>query len=279
MNLPTNNTAFRNAQQNAGINLQNKQNTAFVYRTQTLVNNGDTIGCSNNTDCAAWPGTTCNSQSSSWKNSHGNQGNYCATTIYPELETGNYFRKLSNEGGIGKGCNTNNDCGEGFSCNNEFDIFGRGVQQTGYCAQKYSCPDGSSHFLGYPYNSGVPVPPQPGQNSKGNGYKNYTDCSQNKLAQQDCKQNESGKWFAVYPGYCPVPTNLRNNDQPQASLIKTSNSGIENGIKIPSYGNSVGSSIGTPMRSFESWNINSEVSDNNQMSSPLQYELSINPRG
>src|SRR4051812_7978619 len=34
MNLPTNNTLFRNTQQNDGVNLQNKQNTAWVYRTQ-----------------------------------------------------------------------------------------------------------------------------------------------------------------------------------------------------------------------------------------------------
>ena len=43
MNLPTDNTLFRNTQQVDAVSLANKQNNAWLYRTQTLVNNGDPI--------------------------------------------------------------------------------------------------------------------------------------------------------------------------------------------------------------------------------------------
>ena len=46
------------------------------------------------------------------------------------------------------------------------------IQQTGYCAQRYQCPDGSINFLGTPYNSGIPQPPPMNQNNNGQGRQN-----------------------------------------------------------------------------------------------------------
>jgi len=277
MNLPTNNTLFRNAQQELGVDLQNKQNNAWVFRTQTLANNGDIIACRNNTDCASWPGTTCNAQYSGWDSSFGNQGNYCATTLYPELKDGKYFRKSINDRGIGQGCNKDTDCAEGYFCNNETDVFGKNRQQTGYCAQTYTCPDGSNHFLGYPYNSGIPITPPPGQNNNGRGYRSVQECTTDKLAQQDCVRDDSGNWFATYPGYCPVATNLRSNNNPQGALATSSARTVDKGIVIPSFVNSKSSSIGSALGTLPAWSLNSEINTMHQMSSPLEYELSINP--
>ena len=276
MNLPTDNTLARNTQQAAGVKLQNIQNNAFVFRTQTLTNNGDPIACRNNTDCASWPGTSCNPQFSSWPDSKGNQGNYCSVTKYPELATGTYTRKDVNHGGIGKGCSTDDDCGTGYFCNNETDMFGKNIQQTGYCSQVYDCPDGQ-HYLGYPYNSGIPLVPPKGQNNNGRGYDNLEECTSHKMAQQDCKQDVSGKYFAVYPGYCPVPTNARQGSQPAGELLSSSPTTIEGGITIPGYATNEGSSITKPLRAFTAWNINADAT--NGMNGPLDYEISINPRG
>lgn len=277
MNLPTDNTLFRNTQQTDAVSLANKQNNAWLYRTQTLANNGDTIACRNNTDCASWPGTTCNGQFMSWSDAKGNQGNYCAVTKYPELASGTYQRKDTNQGGIGKACTTDNDCGVGYSCNNITDMFGKNVQQTGYCSQVYQCPDGA-HFLGYPYNSGIPIVPPPGQNNGGRGYSSEEECRHNKLAQQDCKQDSTGNWFATYPGYCPVVTNLRSDAQPAGMLPSSSGIAQDRGITIPSYATNRGSAIGKPLSAFTSWNINASPSNVQQMSDPMSYELSINPR-
>jgi len=278
MNLPTDNTLFRNTQQGDAISLQNKQNNAWLYRTQTLVNNGDPIACRNNTDCSSWSGTTCNPQFMSWSDAKGNQGNYCSVTKYPEMEGGIYRRKTTNQGGIGKGCTTNNDCGSGYSCNNTTDMFGKNIQQTGYCSQVYNCSDGP-HYLGYPYNSSIPIVPPPSQNNGGSGYATQDECSAQKLAQQDCKQDSQGKWFATYPGYCPVPTNLRSNEHPAGMLPSTSVAAQVAGIKLPSYATNMGSSIGKPLLAFTGWNINSSPVNTQNMSDPLSYEMAINPRG
>lgn len=277
MNLPTDNTLARNTQQAAGVSLASKQNNAMVFRTQTLSNNGAPIACRNNTDCSSWPGTTCNGQYMSWPDAKGNQGNFCSVTKYPELDGGIYHRKNTNQGGIGKGCTTNNDCGSGYSCNNLTDMFGKNVQQTGYCSQVYNCSDGA-HFLGYPYNSGIPIVPPSGQNNNGSGYSTEDECRHNKLAQQDCKQDSTGHWFATYPGYCPVPTNLRSNNQPSGMLASTSMVSQNSGITMPTYATSSGSAIGKPLAAFTSWNINSSPLNAQQMSDPMSYELSINPR-
>jgi len=278
MNLPTDNTLFRNSQEAAGVKLANTQNNAWMFRTQTLTNNGDPIACRNNTDCASWPGTTCNPQYQSWTNAKGNQGNYCSITQYPELASGRYERKDANQGGIGKACSSNSDCGSGYSCNNETDMFGKNIQQTGYCSQTYNCPDGK-HYLGYPYNSGIPIVPPRGQNNNGQGYNTEEQCSSNKLGQQNCVQDQSGKFFAVYPGYCPVPTNAREGSNPQGALMSSAPHTLEGGIKLPAYATNQGSAITKPLAAFTSWNINSDVSNLHQMSQPLQYSISINPRG
>jgi hypothetical protein len=279
MNLPTNNTLARNTQIDAGVKLQNIENNAFVFRTQTLTNNGDAIACRNNTDCASWPGTTCNPQFSSWPDSKGNQGNYCSKTLYPELENGTYTRKSTNEGGIGKGCSTDNDCGSGYFCNNEVDMFGKNIQQTGYCSQLYNCPDGE-HYMGYPFNSGIPLVPPKTQNNNGRGYDNLEECEAYKLAQQDCRQDSMGKYFAVYPGYCPVPTNVRKDSQPAGALPSTSQATLESGIKLPGFATNKGSSITKPLNAFAAWNINADASHSSSgMAGPLDWEISINPRG
>lgn len=277
MNLPTDNTLFRNTEQASGVSLANKQNIAWLYRSQTLANNGDPIACRNNADCASWAGTTCNPQYMSWNDAKGNQGNYCSLTKYPELEGGAYTRKDTAQGGIGKACTSDNECASGYSCNNTTDIFGKNIQQTGYCAQTYNCPDGQ-HYLGYPYGSGIPVVPPPGQNNGGRGYGSEQECKNNKLAQQDCKQDSTGKWFATYPGYCPVVTNLRSNGQPNGMLPSSSMSTQDGGIKIPAYATNRSSATGKPMSAFASWNINASPMSEYQMKGPLEYEISINPR-
>lgn len=277
MNLPTNNTLFRNTQSNDGVRLQNNENSAWVYRTQTLANNGDVMACRNNTDCASWPGTTCNSNFQSWTASKGSQGNFCSQTQYPELASGNYVRKNVSQGGIGKACTTNADCSRGYSCNNETDMFGKNVQQTGYCAQTYECESGTQ-YLGYPYNSGIPIIPPKDQNNYGKGYSTKKMCNNVKLSQQDCVKDNSGKWFATYPGYCPIPTNLRKGNSPQGALPTSGMKTVNKGITIPAYASNAGSSISKPEGAFSAWNINASKSESNGMSEPLQYELSINPR-
>jgi hypothetical protein len=277
MNLPTDNTLFRNTQQADAVNLASKQNNAFVFRTQTLTNNGDPIACRNNTDCASWPGTTCNGQFSQWDVSYGNQGNYCAITRYPELSSGTYMRKNIDEGGIGKSCSSDNECGTGYQCRNNAGMFGDSYQQ-GFCAQTYSCSDGKAHYLEYPAGSGRPTPPAPNQNNGGRGYSSEEECRTNKLAQQDCRQDSSKAWFATYPGYCPVVTNLRSGTQPAGMLPTSSMVSQDSGITMPTYATSSGSTIGKPLAAFTSWNINASPDNSHQMSDPMSYELAINPR-
>lgn len=277
MNLPTNNTLFRNTQSNDGVNIQNNQNAAWMYRTQTLSNNGEVMACVNNADCASWPGTTCNPNYQSWSDAKGNQGNYCSVTHYPELASGRYDRKDAAHGGIGKACTDNSDCAIGYSCNNDTDIFGKNIQQTGYCSQTYECETGTQH-MGYPYNSSIPIPPPKNQNNGGRGYDTKNQCNDVKLAQQDCVRNESGKWFATYPAYCPMQTNMRRGGNPQGSLPSANMRAAQQGIVIPSYASNKSSVIEKPLGAFSAWNINASKSASSEMSEPLQYELSINPR-
>jgi hypothetical protein len=285
MNLPTNNTLFRNTQESAGVKLQNIQNNAWLYRSQTLANNGDPMSCVNNADCESHPGTTCNTQFQSWPSAKGNQGNYCAVTKYPELDSGYYIRKNASEGGIGKGCTSDNDCATefGYFCNNETDMFGKNVQGTSFCAQTYDCPDGSKHYLGYPYGSSIPVTPPKDQNKNGRGFDSLESCNLYirdfvMNGAQVCKPDADGKYFVVYPGYCPMPANARQGSRPAGALLSSGSASIDGGITIPSYATNAKSSITKPSRAFTAWNINADVRDLNQMSGPLQYELSINPR-
>lgn len=278
MNLPTNNTAFRQGVSQDAIGLGNTGNKDWVYATQTLANvSADTLFCTSNADCAAHPGTTCNANSESWPSAHGDQsGSVCSYTQYPEVQNG-YSRKNANQGGIGRACKNDRDCGEGYQCNNETDTFGKNVQQTGFCAQKYTCPGGSTHFLGAPYNSGVPVPPDPSQNNNGNGYSTKEQCMNNALAQQDCVQN-NGRYFATYPGYCPVPTNLRIGGA-QGALRTTTSSQQNIGFSIPAYGQNSASASGgsTPAGALVSWNLASSANHASSMAGPLAYLQKINP--
>lgn len=280
MNLPTNNTAYRQGVNQDAINLGNTSNKAWVYSTQTLANvSTDTMFCTSDADCASFPGTTCNANYESWPSAHGDQsGSFCSYTVYPELEKEGYQRKDANQGGIGRACQTDRDCGEGYKCNNETDTFGKNVQQTGFCSQKYTCPGGSKHYIGYPYNSGIPQPPDSNQNNGGMGYTSKEQCMNEALAQQDCIQQD-GKWFATYPGYCPVPKNLRKGAQPHGALRTTSPTQANQGFTIPQYATSQSSSMGgsSTAGALVSWNLSSKVGENTGMSGPLQYLQNISP--
>jgi hypothetical protein len=276
-NLPTNNTAFRQGMIADGVGQANRQNYAWTYRTQTLSNNGESMACVNNADCESWPGTSCNGQYQDWSSAKGNQGNYCSTTIYPEMEGGTYHRKNSNEGGIGRSCTHNGDCGKGYFCNNETDAFGKNIQQTGFCSQTYECPGGEKQYMGYPNNAGTPQPPSKDQNNKGRGYISENECKDNADAQQNCIKDDKGKWFATYPGYCPVPSNLRQGANPMGALSTSSPMALSKGITLPGYANSKPSHSTVPLKAFSAWNINSSASQVNNIDDPLQYELSVNP--
>ena len=283
-NLPTNTILANNIMQADGVSQATEQNVAMVNRTQTLANNGVPIACRNNADCEPWPGSTCNPSHMDWDISKGNQTNYCSYTVYPELNTQNelqgirnrtYNRKNSDQGGIGKSCVHNGDCGQGYFCNNETNLFGKNKQQTGFCSQVYTCPDGSKQVAGYPYNSGKPVPPPKNQNNNGRGYNTKDECLDNITGFQNCIQDDNNKWFAVFSEFCPVPTNLRKNSQPQGAF-KTSNN--QSSIIMPGYATNGPSKISSVPQAFQSWNINSEASKFNNDDSPLNYSLSINPR-
>lgn len=276
MNLPTNNNAFRQGMIKDGVGIANRQNIAWLNRTQTLSNNGATTACVNNADCAAWPGTKCNRNYQSWNDAKGNQGNFCSEVIYPELKNGVYTRKLQNEGGIGKQCNTDQDCGDGYSCNQTTDMYGKNIQQTGYCSQVYECSDGTSHYMGYPYNASIPIPPSPQQNNNGQGYATKEMCNFDIRSQQDCVQNANGKWYAVYPGYCPLPALLRKDLNPQGALLTSTPT---QNIKVPAYATN-SASVSTnakPLGALGSFSMNSMINASRQENEPLQYSMSINP--
>ncbi len=282
-NLPTNNNFFRTAVTADALNLGNAENDAWVSRTQTLANVGDTLSCNNNADCDAWKGTTCNGQYENWPDAHGNQsGGYCATTIYPELGEnvgpnggGQYNRKLTNQGGIGRACTSDNECGQGYSCNNEYDFNGSNIQQTGYCAKTFKCPDGKKHFLGTPWNSGIPQVPPSEQNMNGQGYGSKEMCNNYATPQQDCVKSGNGKWFAVYPGYCGVPTSLRDGGQPTGNVRTTSPNNQKQGFRIPAYATNKSSSMGSKVQAFTTWNIPSNTADGS--TEALQYSMATNP--
>ena len=287
LNLPTNTNFFRTAITSDAINLGNTQNEAWVARTQTLGNLGSTFACNSTADCGAWDGTTCNKNYENWSRAHGNQsGSYCSQTMYPELKLedgeaasshggGVYDRKLTNQGGIGRGCSTDKDCGNGYSCNNSYDIQGANLQQTGYCAMSYKCPDGTSHFLGTPYNSGIPQVPSSEQNENGKGYNTLEACKSQASAKQDCVKGSSQRWYAVYPGYCGVPTNLRQNNKSYGNVSTSSPSTVNKGFKIPAYATNHSSSIGSKVQSFTTWNNPGSLQTGS--SEALKYSVSINP--
>lgn len=286
-NLPTNTNFFRTSVENDAINLGNAQNSSWVYQTQTLSNVGNYNLCNTNSDCDALPGTTCNRNYENWPDAHGNQsGSYCSKTYYPELTQngnpvgpqggGTYHRLLTNQNGIGKACTTNNDCGQGYYCNNEYDFQGSNLQQTGYCSMKYTCPDGSTKYLGTPYNSGIPLVPPSEQNNGGKGYPSKEVCLNDALAQQDCVRADNNRWYAVYPGYCPIPSNLRKGGQKFSSVRTSNQQTVNQGFRIPSFATNQASSTGSKVQAFSTaWNQPSSVKDGTNEA--LAYSMSINP--
>ena len=274
-NLPTDNTASRNAHQANALGSGNNALKGWVFSTQTKANpSSSTYSCTNNNDCSALgPNYTCNSNYSPWPDSFGNNqaGGVCVPTIYPEMSGGTYTRTLGINGGIGKKCKNDNDCDltNGYSCNNTTDLFGKNVQQTGYCAMSYNCGT-EKRYLGYPYNSGIPLPPDPSQNAN-NGYASMAECQTVATAQQNCVKADNGRVYAVFPGYCPVQPNLRLNS-PQGAL-PTSNTNTE-AFQIPAYANSLSSTFGSS-HAVNALNVNNFNKENSF--SPLQYLQKINP--
>lgn len=282
MNLPTANNAFRLGFEQDAIGLGNESLKDWTYSTQALSNvSFDTMFCTSKSDCTAYGDKySCNPNYEPWPDSHGNQsGSVCSLTRYPEIDSGVYIRKNVNQGGIGKACKTNADCGETYECNNSVDFVGKNVQQTGYCSQTYDCQDGIKRYMGYPYNSGIPQPPAADQNKGGQGYRTKQECNANANPQQDCVQL-NGAYFATYPGFCPVPTNLRKGS-PQGALRTTSAAQKDAGFTIPAYATNSASNTGgsgKAARAFSAWNIQSNISQKASMAEPLAYSLSINPR-
>ncbi len=284
-NLPTDNTRFRNITSANGVNLQNNTNINWVQDTQGLYNVNSYKSCSTDADCANIPGTKCNPNFQSWGTAFGNQGNYCAKVSYPELESGNYIRTDASGGGIGKACNTDNDCDRtsGYYCNNQTDIFGKNVQQTGYCSQKYDCGEQGSYFLGYPYNASSPINPPKDQNNGGQGYTSPDECNNVKSAMQECVKSNNGNWFATYPGFCPMPASLRSGGNRNGALPSANNSvsADRQEIKIPAYASNLSSVQPNEIKAMSAlspWNMNSSETNTVQMSEPLAYELSLNPK-
>lgn len=277
-NLPTNTNFFRQALTQDAISFGNTNNAAWVSQTQALTNVGNPLLCNNNDDCKAYPGTTCNRNYENWPDAKGNQsGAYCSQTVYPELANGGYHRKNVLQGGIGRACRSNGDCGEGYSCNQTVDFVGKNVQQTGYCAQQYQCPDGSVHYLGYPYNSGIPQPPARDQNRGGQGYQTKEECTKYANAQQDCVRSEGGAWYATYPGYCPVPATMRQGG-PRGPIGMSSAGEVQGGFSIPAYATNGSSGWGGRHAGFESWRINGSVGDSSgSMQEAWNYARSLDP--
>jgi len=274
MNLPTDNTMFRQGLSSDAIGIGNTSLKNWVSGTQNLGNPSfDTMFCTSNADCSKFGvNSTCNANYEPWPDSHGNQsGSVCSQTIYPEIDSGKYTRSLE-AGGIGQSCidDTSCDSSKGYHCNNTVDFVGKNVQQTGFCAQTYNCGDNVTRYLGYPYNSGIPIVPDKTQNNNGYGYNSMNECKAAANAQQDCK-NLNGKFYAVYPGYCPVPSTLRQGG-PKGALRTSTALQVQNGFVIPAYATNESSSIGSARASaFNS------LTKNTGMREPLQYELSLNP--
>lgn len=280
MNLPTDTTTARNSLQKDAISTGNDGLKNWLYGVQTLANLSTTNFCTSNSDCAPYgPNYKCNSNYESWPDSYGNQsGSTCSLTKYPELDGGKYIRKDAYSGGIGKNCSTDNDCGDGYECNNTTDMFGKNLQQSGYCSIPFSCPDNKKRFLGTPANSGLPVVPPKNQNNGGMGYKTKQECQENALATQDCVQGgETGNYYALFPGTCPTfPSNRIGGAA--GALRQSTASQKENGFSIPSYANFKSSTFGSnskPVRSL--YNVASKANAA-QQNSPLMYSLSINPK-
>lgn len=279
MNLPTNNTAVRQGMISDGIGIVNDDNKNYVWASQTLANVGGscTVGSS---VCQEVYGqhSACNANYNEWKDSYGNQpGPRCVVTRYPELDSGSYVRKDANQGGIGRGCRTSNDCGTGYDCKTEANVFGSG-DQIGFCAQTFDCQDGIKRHVQYPQGAGIPKPPAPGQNNGGRGYSTHEECLNEQEAGQVCVAH-NGAYFATFPGFCPQASNLRVGT-PQGALRTTSESQKQAGFTIPAYATNEASSKGgsRAQQAFSAWNIQSNINSKSSMQEPLAYSLRMNPK-
>jgi len=91
-------------------------------------------------------------------------------------------------------------------------------------------------------------------------------------AQQNCIQGDSGSWFAVYPGICPVQPNMRTGG-PQGALA-TANAQTQ-AFQIPAYADSQASSLGSS-HAQQALSFSGYKQAQKEFS-PLQYQLNINP--
>jgi hypothetical protein len=273
LNLPFNNNLYRQSVIDDGIDLMNENLNSWVNKSQTLGSTDGFYSCNSDSDCISYPGTTCNSGFMNWEESYGNQpGSFCSKTVYPEMMSGNFERKNSNQGGIGKSCENDTECGDGYYCNTTSNVFGGNVQQTGFCTNVYKC-DGSEQkrFMGIVNNSGIPLPPPKNQNNFGNGYQTIKECESNKQPLQHCVKNKN-KFFATYPAYCPIQNNLRSNGNPKGNIRTTNSREIDNGFVIPKYINVKQSNLGgKDVKAFSGYNIMSNLSYDNGSIDAFNY--------
>jgi hypothetical protein len=260
-----------------GVSTQNKANKQYTFATQTISNiTPSSLLCTSDSGCIALGANyTCDPNYSDWKDSKGVQtGATCKYTVFPELmwtdKTGvsrsEYNRKNADEGGIGASCKKDSDCADGYDCvtSSEEDIFGSGAQ-IGYCAQKYICPDNQVRYLQAGINATLPLnglDQVQNQNNGGRGYRTKDECIDAMQPLQKCKQL-GDSWFAVFPGYCPLPVNRVTSKQ-QNLAQKESGQGISLSGGINGYSASVqGSSKGLKMMSMSTANKGEET--------PLKY--------
>jgi len=245
LNMQADNTGVRNFMTTNGIPMQNNALQNWTYTIQSFSKpNFNTYSCTSDGDCDQFNTEgikyTCNPNYLPWDMTKGNQpGPVCSRTVFPEIMWTNdggapsYFRNLG-PGGITTQCYSDSECAEGYSCNMGTGVnFAESIQQasqTGYCAQPYECDDGETRYLSATYNNMIPMV-NPEQNNNGKGYKNQTECMAEATPLQRCVENQ-GSWYALFPGYCPIPAEYRNNSNPQGQLrnFKTSK---DSGFTIP----------------------------------------------
>lgn len=165
----------------------------------------DSFACSRDQDCAGTK--VCNLNRPDWGESFGAFSPYCTEPQYPELATGVFMRETAMNGGIGAQCFSDSDCatGKGYRCT-PGDVGLGNVTQGGYCAQTFKC-GAETKYLKYPYGSSVPVQPSPSDNNSGAGFSSFQECNDSAAigaATRHCKQAANGRWYSVFPGYCPA---------------------------------------------------------------------------
>lgn len=214
----------------------------------------DIMGCSRDQDCSG--SKVCNLNRQDWGESFGAFAPYCTEPKYPELATGRYMRETAQRGGIGAQCTSDSNCAthKGYRCTPSSSVPGS-VSQGGYCAQTFKCGS-ETKYLKYPYGSGVPVLPNPSDNNFGRGYATKQECSDSSdigAATRHCKQDSSGRWFSVNPGYCPAVSETR-----ASSALTRAHAGLLSG-------------------SVEAWNSTGDFSTSRGAGfNPMKYEASIN---